>query len=127
MGPYGGRINIGAYGNTEEASRSSIAPTHTLTVLSAPVLGIDIAGDKPGVTDYTATCDDQEVVDLSAPVTATMASVRYDFVRWIVDGTDQSVGQTDVLITVDAEITATDVYAVRTHTLNVLSMPASPS
>jgi len=99
--------------------------TWTLSVESSPISGVAITGDKPGTTGYAANCEDQEIVNLTAPLTVTDATVRYDFVRWIVDGTDQPIGQTDVQITVDADIAATAVYAVRTHTLTVLSMPVS--
>ena len=82
-----------------------------------------ITGDKPGATDYSATCDDQEVVNLTAPATATDGAVRYDFVGWNIDGADQPAGQADVQVTMDADATATAAYAVRTHTLTVLSTP----
>ena len=99
--------------------------THDLNVQSTPITGVDITGDKPGATDYSATCDDQEVVDLAAPPAVTVGAVRYDFVRWNVGGADQPAGQTDVQVTMDADVTATASYALRTHTLSVLSTPVS--
>ena len=82
-----------------------------LTVQSIPIAGVYIAGDKPGTTDYTVTCDDQEVVSLTAPATATVATVRYHFVRWIVDGAKQFAGQAQVQLTVDADVAVRAVYA----------------
>ncbi len=42
--------------------------TWTLTVQSTPITGVAITGDKPGSTNYTASCDDEQEVTLTAPV-----------------------------------------------------------
>jgi len=68
--PNGQRINMGAYGNTAEASKS-LAPQHVLTVRSTPVSGVSISGTRPGVTEYAVACDEGEAVSLSAPTPTT--------------------------------------------------------
>ena len=78
------------------------AITHDLTVQSTPITGVNITGDKTGTTDYAATCNDQEVVGLTAPPTVAAESVRYDFVRW--DGHPD--GQATIEITMDTDRTA---------------------
>ncbi|NQT21788.1 MAG: discoidin domain-containing protein [Planctomycetes bacterium] len=50
----------------------------TLTVESTPATGAAITGDKPGTANYSAACDDQEAVALTAP---REHSGGY-FVRW---------------------------------------------
>jgi len=84
----------------------------TVTVKSAPISGLSITGSKPGTTDYTAFCDDQEVVNLTAPGSATAGNVEYDFVRWIVDGAEGPLNQADVQITMDADHTAEARYVL---------------
>jgi len=95
---------------------------HTLIVQSTPITGVDITGDKPGTTDYTATCDDKEVVNLTAPATVTVGAQRYDFVQWTGDGSP--AGQ-DVAVTMDDDKTVTAEYALRQHTLSVQSTPVA--
>ena len=116
------QVQITVDGQTTATAAYAVR-AHTLTVLSTPINGLAVGGDKPGTTDYIATCDDQEVVGLTAPSSATAAPAHYDFVRWIVDGTDQPAGQAQVQVTVSSDITATAVYAVWTHNLTVKSMP----
>jgi len=91
---------------------------HTLTVQSTPITGVDITGDKPGTTDYPATCDDQEVVNLTAPPTVTVGLLHYDFVEWTGDGIP--AGQ-DIQVLMDDDKTVTAEYALRQHTLTVQS------
>jgi len=102
----GGAINMGAYGNTTEASKSAFL----LDVESTPIIGMNITGDKPGTTNYTVPCDDQEAVCLAAPGTVILGGLQYNFVRWVMGGTDQPLAQTDVAITMDADITAEAEY-----------------
>jgi len=47
--PNGGRVNMGAYGNTPQASRSG----YKLSVSSTPIQGITVSGDQPGTTPYS--------------------------------------------------------------------------
>ncbi|HUW33060.1 MAG TPA: dockerin type I domain-containing protein, partial [Planctomycetota bacterium] len=100
--------------------------THTLTVQSTPISGVAIAGDKPGATEYTATCDDQQIVDLEAPELVELA-VRYQFVRWHVDGSDESEGQRSIAIMMDADHTAVAEYTILTHMLTVQSVLVTTS
>ena len=102
----GGVINMGAYGNTTEASKSAFL----LDVESAPIIGVNITGGKPGTTNYTVTCSDQEAVSLAAPETVILGDLQYNFVRWVVGGTDQTRAQTGVAITMDADITGEAEY-----------------
>ena len=111
----------GAAGNSNTFDVQQSQQTHTLTVQSSPVTGVSIAGDKPGTTNYTVTCDDQEVVNLSAPAMVTVGAVRYDFVQWT-GGTP--AGQ-NVQATMDGDKALTAEYALRRHTLTVQSSPVT--
>jgi len=86
--------------------------THKLTVTSAPVSGISMAGDKPGVTDYQIPCDDQDLVTLLAPVTAHVEGIRHDFVRWMLDSQPQEHGELSLAIVMDSDHLAEGVFKV---------------
>jgi len=98
------------WGTTLSTGRSEAAEQYTLTVESTPITGVDITGDEPGTTDYAATCDDQDVVNLTAPGSVTVADADYTFVRWAVDDTEQPRSQTGVQIIMDADHTAEARY-----------------
>ncbi|HUW34000.1 MAG TPA: SBBP repeat-containing protein, partial [Planctomycetota bacterium] len=83
---------------------------HALSVQSSPITGIAITGDKPGTTNYTATCDDGQVVSLTAPATATVGGVDYNFMRWTVDGVNQQDGQASVQVTMNADHIVAAMY-----------------
>jgi len=87
-----------------------VTRSHLLSVQSTPLAGVAIEGDKPGVTDYEAHCDDQEVVALTAPATATEGPIEYTFVRWRVGGVDQPLGQRGIQVTMDADRVMQAVY-----------------
>ena len=117
--PNGGRINMGAYGNTPAASKSA----WPLAVRSVPVTGLAITGDHPGVTDYTVNCLDGLVVHLATASDAAIDTVRYRFLRWTLDGVPQPDGQTALTIVMNAEHAATAVYEIWTQQLAVQSLP----
>ncbi|HUW33497.1 MAG TPA: right-handed parallel beta-helix repeat-containing protein [Planctomycetota bacterium] len=50
--PNGSRVNMGAQGNTPEASKSYTGPTRLLTVRSLPNPGVQISGTVAGTTDF---------------------------------------------------------------------------
>ena len=85
--------------------------THSLTVHSTPIAGIPITGDKPGTTNYTATCNDGQMVNLTAPPMATVGGTAYGFVRWTVDGAEQFSNNRAIQVPMDADHTAVAVYA----------------
>jgi len=95
---------------TMDADHTAVAQyalqTYTLTVQSSPAPGITISGDMPGTTNYTATCDDQQVVNLAAPATATVSGAEYGFLRWSLDGVDQEYGERNLQVLMDANHTA---------------------
>ena len=96
----------------------------TLTVQSSPAAGAQITGDKPGTTNYAATCDDRQMVLLTAPIEfATPAGVRYNFAWWTVDGSQKTAGQTTIGVTITANTTAVAAYNILRHTLTVQSQP----
>ena len=53
-------------------------PARTLNVLSAPVGAVQVSGDRPGQTPYSATTSDDEIVTLTAAATAG----NRHFLRW---------------------------------------------
>jgi len=82
-----------------------------LTVLSAPINGAVITGDEPGTTPYTAICTEQQLVNLTAPVTMPGGSSRtYHFLYWLVDDVAQTYGQHELQLTMDSDQTAVAVY-----------------
>ncbi|HUU94332.1 MAG TPA: hypothetical protein VM487_01215, partial [Phycisphaerae bacterium] len=110
--------------------RIIIAPGRTLTVASAPITGLPIAGDKPGTTDYTALCASGQTVGLTAPATASAGGVSYKFANWLVDGLPRAVGQTTLSLTMNAAHAATAVYqkvAARIVVKGPVELGAAPS
>jgi len=103
--PNGGRINMGAYGDTDEASKSVM-----LLVKSFPLPGVDITGTRPGTTDYAVGVHDAEVIKLTAPDKPTIGGSEHYFVRWVVDGKQKTLGVALCKITVAAPATATAIY-----------------
>ena len=71
----GGRINMGAYGNTAEASEG---PHWTLAVQSTPIAGIAVTGTTPGTTDYAVKLAQGTGVTLAVP----WQTGDHYFVRW---------------------------------------------
>ncbi|HUW31109.1 MAG TPA: caspase family protein, partial [Planctomycetota bacterium] len=82
-----------------------------LTVCSTPIPGVQIAGDKPGIADYTADCDIGQTVALSAPQAVSVAGTDYTFLRWTVDGEPIADAQTDVFVTMDTNHAAAAIYS----------------
>jgi len=95
-----------------------------LAIQSSPVPGFTITGDKPGTTAYTATCYDQQVVNLAALPFVSMGGSDYSFVHWTVDGVAQPDLQTSLAVLMDADRTVVAVY-FRHCTLAVQSTPIS--
>jgi len=84
--------------------------THTLAVRSSPVAAFKVTGDKPGTTNYTATCNDQQSIALTAPAVAKFYGIRYDFLNWTLDGAD--VPGNTIAITMDGDRAAVAVYTL---------------
>ena len=97
--------------------------TWTLAVQSTPITGVEIPDGKPGITNCTATCDDQESVVLTAPVEHMAADGgHYRFMNWKLDDDEQPAGEKALAVTMDIDHTAIAVY-LRTWTLTVQSTP----
>ena len=93
-----------------DAFVAKVAEYRVLTVDSTPTNGIQVTGDKPGSTPYTATCEAQQVVNLSAPNSVTVAASDFIFERWLLDGAPQPLHQTSLQITMDTDHTAVAAY-----------------
>ena len=112
--PNGGRVNMGAYGGTVEASRTFVACA--LAVQSTPITGIEVTATPPAVGATT----DYEINDvpggveftLTAPATASDGSDFYRFVRWLVNEAPQAEGQLSVALTILADATVVAEYEV---------------
>ena len=115
--PNGDRINMGAYGNTGEASKSPCF----LTVHSTPITEITITGNKPGATNYMATCTYLEPVSIAAPGSVSSGGKQYTFVRWLIDGVENPEGETSLQLTMAGNSTIVAIY--ETHLLTVQSAP----
>ena len=98
---------------------------HYLFVGSTPIKGVPISGDASGITDFSKSLSWGQTVTVSAPAVALDGAVRYDFVRWEIDGEQQPAGQLSAQFTVDHPMTALAVYEIRKHTLTVSSAPVT--
>ena len=85
-------------------------PQRTLAIESFPIAGVTISGDTPGTTNYSATCDDQQITDLSAPAVVTVIGSDYGFVRWVVDNANQPDLQRSLSVKMDADHTVVAQY-----------------
>jgi len=97
--------HLGYAGNS---GRFNVSHIHTLNVQSIPS-GVLITGNKPGTTNYEAICEDQEVVTLTAPATAPGPETGPNFIRWAIDGVDQT-GDRPIQLTMNTDHTALALY-----------------
>jgi len=81
---------------------SPTAQAAALSVISKPLNGVSIAGDRPGTTTYYAICDIGDPVSLTAPPAIEPCPVTLDFERWVIDGTPQPRGQLDASVVMNA-------------------------
>jgi hypothetical protein len=84
----------------------------TLSVSSTPITGIAITGNPPaagGTTNYTWSAECGSDVALTAPATALVGDVEYEFVGWLVDSVLQDTGLTAV-IDLDDDRSARAIY-----------------
>jgi len=102
-----------------------LQPVRHLGVQSEPIAGISITGDKPGDTNYTAICEPDDAVSLSAPTDVEVEGKRYDFVCWKVDADEGPDALLEAEITMDMDHVATAVYAIQTCRLTVQSEPVT--
>jgi len=87
-----------------------VVRTWTLSVESAPCVGVEIGGTAPGTTDYTVTRANQDIVVLAAPQKPCVNGHYTNFLYWVVDGGPQAEGQVSVQITMNADRTAEARY-----------------
>ena len=82
-----------------------------ISVQSTPLPAVAIAGDRPGLTNYTIQPEEGETVSLNAPLTASSSGNDYFFVRWKFDGQDRPRLENVLSIHMDANAhTAVAVY-----------------
>ena len=94
-----------------------------LSVQSIPP-GVQIAGDTPGTTDLVVSFDPGSLISLQAPSDPSIAGVIYSFVRWIIDGQNQPLGQASVSFMMTTDRTAIAVYRFEAR-LSLTSTPYS--
>ena len=120
--PDGTKVLTGSYDYT--ARLWDAGPE--LVVRSTPITGVSIAGDAPGITDFSKLFSQAtQSVTLTAPLLALGSAALYDFVRWEIDGQHKPAGQLSVEFTVDRSMRATAVYEIRKHALGVNSEPVT--
>jgi len=95
----------------------------TLTVKSLPISDVEIGGDVPGTTNYTASCDYAQPVTLVAPASVTTDKGEHPFVQWIVNGIEQPDGQATIEAAMDCTCTAIAIFR---EPQPVLEIGASP-
>lgn len=105
--PNGGRVNMGAYGNTEEASKPLY---YLITVQSSPITSVPIAGTPSGSTNYSSWRLPNSAVSLTAPSTRTLSGRTWYFVRWTRNGVNQSAGARTLAFSATEDTTAVAVY-----------------
>jgi len=81
-----------------------------LTVLSAPIVDVAIAGTRAGSTPYTADYDLHEVVTLTAPESVSVGGKTYYFELWFVDNV--AVAPSDARPLNEVELTMNDGHTV---------------
>ena len=117
--PNGARINMGAYGNTAQASKTPNGPLmHTITLLSEPVEGVDIISGTQGApavqslltTNCTAVHARNDTVRLTAPAAVTVSDRQLRFVRWSAGDQPQAICQTYLTATMTGDRTFTAEY-----------------
>jgi len=120
--PYeGAAADIGAF---EYGTQAPPASQWALGVQSTPITGLSITSSAAGgTTNYTAKLDKGSQVTLSAPATHSVGGTDYEFVRWTLNGADQTAGQASLSFSITADTTAVAVYQIQQHTLNVQSTP----
>jgi hypothetical protein len=96
----------------------------TITVQSAPITGVAIEGTSAGKTNYTAQCDDNSEVELTAPMVVVAGGVTYGFVHWTLNGVNRPDGEAGLTFAINQDSTASAVYAPA-RMLNVESIPIS--
>ena len=98
----------------DEIATTSLGVTGTapavITILSSPIAGVPIAGDLPGVTNYTTESGDLETITLSALPTVARIGRTYYFAFWVVDDEPMPPGETDLQVGVEADHTVMAVY-----------------
>jgi len=108
-----------AYGSASEtvnmsANRTAVAEYHAvqyrLDVQSLPLRGFTITGSMTFTTDNVLWIDDQDIVQLQAPLSGTVEGNAYDFLNWTLDGVDQPAGQVMVQILMDGNHTVIAKY-----------------
>ena len=110
--PNGGRINMGAYGNTPEATTSEYLDT--LTISSTAGGSVSSPGEGPLPYNHGS----------SVPIVAT-ANANYHFVNWT--GTAVAAGKVanpsaaNTTVTVDADYTLQANFAINTFTLDYIA------
>ena len=100
-----------------------------LTVDSAPIIGVSVTGDQPGETEYTALCEPDQAVNLTAPAAISLGGTNYTFDRWYVDNVPGTRGEATVEVMMDSHHTAVAQYDWRLDgdltgdcTVNILDM-----
>ncbi|HUW31333.1 MAG TPA: dockerin type I domain-containing protein, partial [Planctomycetota bacterium] len=104
-----------------DAAITRIFTGHWLIVRSTPAVGAAIAGTQPGLTDYVARCKTGETVQLSAAQTLQTAQGTCSFVRWIINGEEQPVGQAGISLSMNADHAVTAAYSLPAPVLTVQS------
>ena len=111
--PYVGVIKMDVVRDGEAGSfwlKSTTLKTRQINVQSGPLKAVDIAGDVPGATDYSALCGLGRPVHLDAPRQIMASSQPFAFAHWTLDGADRPRGDTGLDITMDAAHTMQAVY-----------------
>jgi len=124
--PHGGRVNMGAYGNTAQASKAYVP---ALSVQSHPLSSLSITGDHSGNTPYAVWCEEGELVELALdePLSIVSDDQLYKFAHWVIDGVPKPHEATTVTVLMDGDHTATAVYNLLADTngdcvVNVLDL-----
>jgi len=92
-------------------------------VLSTPIQGVPVSGDKSGTTGYTAICRGMDFLDLQAPEICSVDGIEYRFAKW--SDRFYPVSEPRVRVEVAPGAEATACYTDQPPTLTVSSSPAN--
>ena len=119
-----GQPDAGELGGGTYALNGGFWQTFDLVLLvrSTPITGVDIAGIPAyltDTTDYSTEVTEGTPITLTAQGTVTLSDTTYAFFRWILDGVDQTDGETALTFTPTANAEAVALYLAPPGALSI--------
>ena len=122
-----GQARITLTMNGRHAITAEFTNPRPILAVQSTTPGVEITGDRPGLTNYSVTCTNGDSIVLEAPKAATIGGYIHLFQVWLVDGARRLYGDRALTVAMDADHTATAVYDPAYYDLDVSSTPCSAS